>query len=205
MRSAPTCESEPRSFLASFASRWATGPNGDSGWPTPAFRATFALKPGRVAPIQPANFNLGKFVHSEKMKVRCSFHLWRTSAPLAVFGTMMFLGVGSVQGQVQAHDDAAGYNAAGNVWTNGMNLGSGFVPWAILASGPGQQAVFVGDGGSIATTNNSAWGLHAFGTPTNLAVAFRGFSNFLPIGEAFKIKWRSGDFGTNGYSFAGVS
>ena len=106
-------------------------------------------------------------------------------------------------GQVLAHDDAAGYNAAGNTWTNGMNLGFGLLPWVLTSAGPAHQGSLIGGGGNIATTNDSAWGLYAFGVPTNWAVAFRGFSNSLPVGMAFKLQWRSGGIGNNPYNFAG--
>ena len=108
--------------------------------------------------------------------------------------------------QVLAHDDAAAYDAAGGIWSSGMNFGFGFLPWVIATAGAGQQGAFVGDGGNIATTNNSAWGLFASGLPlTNMAVAFRGFSNALPIGVPFKLEWRTGDIGFNPYNFAGFS
>src|SRR2546427_3010 len=76
----------------------------------------------------------------------------------------LLLGGGSATAQILAHDDAASY-AGGNAWGGGMNLGFGFLPWVITSSGPGQQTVFIGDGGNIATASNSAWALHAYGTP----------------------------------------
>jgi MBG domain (YGX type)/Immunoglobulin domain len=108
--------------------------------------------------------------------------------------------------QVLAHDDAAAYELAGGTWSNGMNFGYGFVPWVIQTSGPATQGSFIGDGNNIATISNSAWGLYADGQPlTNMAVAFRGFSNSLPIGESLKLEWRTGDIGFNTYNFAGFS
>src|SRR5262249_28062627 len=95
---------------------------------------------------------------------------------------------------------------AGNGWTSGMNFGYGFTPWVIAASGGGQHGAFIGDGGNIATVNNSAFGLFASGLPlTNMTVAFRGVSNSLPVGQSFKIVWRTGDIGFSNYNFAGFS
>lgn len=103
-----------------------------------------------------------------------------------------------VQAQLLAYDDAAAYNAAGNVWTNGMNLGFGFQPWVLVKTNVGgYSGHFIGNGGPIATINNSAWGLYGNGTvtntssPGNAAVAYRGFSNALPANAVFKIKWRN--------------
>jgi len=126
--------------------------------------------------------------------------------------------------QVVAYDDASAYagppnpqgqsivadastNGSGTgVWMSGQNFGYGFLPWIIRTNGPGSQGTFIGDGGNIATTNNSAWGLYAYGQPlTNTVVAYRGLSNSLPIGLALKLEWRSGYIGTNDYNFAGFS
>jgi hypothetical protein len=108
--------------------------------------------------------------------------------------------------QVLAHDDAGAYETAGGTWTSGMNFGYGFLPWVIQTSGPASQGSFIGDGGNIATVSNSAWGLYANGQPlTNTAVAFRGFSNSLPVGMSFKLEWRTGVIGYNPYNFAGFS
>jgi hypothetical protein len=111
----------------------------------------------------------------------------------------------TVTSGIQAHDDAAAYDAAGGTWASGMDFGFGLQPWVIARSGTAHQGAFIGDGGNIATTNNSAWGLYANGTPTNLAVAYRGFSNSVPVGMAFKLQWRSGSIGNNPYNFAGFS
>jgi hypothetical protein len=128
--------------------------------------------------------------------------------------------------QVLAHDDASAYFslsnnvvtgglANGNVspngsgsgtWTSGQNFGYGFLPWNIQTNGFASQGAFIGDGGNIATANNSAWGLYAYGQPlTNTVVAYRGLSNSLPVGLALKLEWRSGYIGTNDYNFAGFS
>jgi|GEM_PF-2703475 len=108
--------------------------------------------------------------------------------------------------QVLAHDDAAAYNAAGGAWSNAMNFGFGFQPWVITTGGPGVQHSAIGDGGNIATTNNSAWALYAGGFVSgSQAVAYRGFSNSLPRGMAFKLDWRSDNFGYSADSFAGFS
>lgn len=100
--------------------------------------------------------------------------------------------------QLLAYDDAAPYNAAGNTWTNGMNFGFGFGPWILVTTNVGgYSGHFIGNGGPIATTNNSAWGLYGNGpvtnasSPGNAAVAYRAFSNALPANAVFKIKWRN--------------
>jgi hypothetical protein len=111
---------------------------------------------------------------------------------------LTFSGGARVWAQVLAQDNAAAYNAAGNVWTNGMNLGFGFGPWTLVTANVGGYAGhFIGNGGAIATANNSAWGLYGNGPVTNTAssgnaaVAYRAFSNALPANGVFKIKWRN--------------
>ncbi|MDW8311038.1 MAG: Ig-like domain-containing protein, partial [Verrucomicrobiales bacterium] len=117
---------------------------------------------------------------------------------------LLFFAVGAglagqrAHAQLLAYDDAAAYNAAGNTWTNGMNFGFGFQPWVLVKTNVGgYSGHFIGNGGPIATINNSAWGLYGNGTvtntssPGNAAVAFRAFSNSLPANAVFKIKWRN--------------
>ncbi len=122
--------------------------------------------------------------------------------------------------QVVAHDDSAAYAPvyaptpytispnvpAAGTWTSGQNFGFGFLPWVIRTNGPANQGAFIGAGGSIALVDGSVWALYANGQPfTNTAVAFRGLSNSLPVGLAFKLEWRSGYIGTNSLNFAGFS
>jgi hypothetical protein len=112
--------------------------------------------------------------------------------------------------QVLTHDDSSAYSSrqvpGGGTWMTGQNFGFGFLPWVIRTNGPANQGAFIGAGGSIALVDGSVWALYANGQPfTNTAVAFRGLSNSLPVGLAFKLEWRSGYIGTNSLNFAGFS
>jgi hypothetical protein len=161
--------------------------NGDSITATYNCSATLASPPAEY-PIVPLVFDPGNRLSNYSLSV--------TPGTLTV----------TSGAQVLAHDDAAAYELAGGNWTGGMNFGYGFAPWVIQTSGPAIQGSFIGDGGNIATISNSAWGLFANGQPlTNVALAFRGFSNSLPVGMSFKLEWRTGDIGFNSYNFAGFS
>lgn len=125
-------------------------------------------------------------------------NLMRTPIRLLLCLLVCALTAPSARAQLLAYDDAAAYNAAGNVWTNGMNMGFGFGPWVLVTTNVGgYSGHFIGNGDAIATINNSAWGLYGNGTvtnpssPGNAAVAFRAFSNALPANGVFKIKWRN--------------
>ena len=115
----------------------------------------------------------------------------------------------NVSAQIFAYDDATSYtNSAGNPgWNCGTNANSGFgfTPWVFQRSGTGAQGFFIGDPGSIGTTNGNAWGEYANegGNQANFpnaAVAFRGFSNSLATNTVFTIKWQNhgiGEFNAN--------
>src|SRR4051812_25806283 len=83
----------------------------------------------------------------------------------------------SASAQILAQDSAAAYNAAGNTWTNGENLGSGFTPWVLtntVNNGGNFSGFFIGDGGPIATINDSSFGMYANGSSgANASVAYR--------------------------------
>jgi hypothetical protein len=123
---------------------------------------------------------------------------------LLVCALTLYFAASETSAQTLAKDDAAAYNALGNTWTNGMNLGYGFGPWTLLSYRDNEvnayAGFFIGDGDGIATANNSAWGLYANGATTNYnianaAVAFRAFTNALPVNGLFKIKLRNAGIG----------
>jgi hypothetical protein len=111
--------------------------------------------------------------------------------------------------QVIAQDDASSYsNAPANAaWLSGSitNGGFGFTPWVFQKAGPGFQGFYIGNPGSIGTTNGKAWGQYANegGNQANIgnaSVAFRGFSNSLATNTVFSIKWQNhgiGEFNAN--------
>ncbi|MDB6124128.1 MAG: hypothetical protein JWQ71_3121 [Pedosphaera sp.] len=120
------------------------------------------------------------------------------STAVAIFASLSFF-TGSASAQILAQDSAAAYNTAGNTWTNGENLGFGFTPWVLtntVNNGGNFSGFFIGDGGAIATTNNSSFGMYANGSSgANASVAYRGFTNALTTNVVFKIKWRNQGIG----------
>ncbi len=137
----------------------------------------------------------------------------------AIFFAGYFLDHSSIA-QVFAYDDASNgivwtNNPPGAVsqsWTNGMNTGFGWLsPWVLLQTvRDDTHQVYAGfynkNGGNIATSNNSSWGMYANGnfngqTPlykgTNKAVACRQFPS-LNTGEVFKIQWLSKGIASGG-------
>jgi len=115
---------------------------------------------------------------------------------------------GSASAQIIAYDDATSYtNTPGNIgWNSGTNSdsGFGFMPWSFQRGGPGFQGFFIGDGGSIASTNGNAWGQYANdgGNHANFAngsVAFRAFSNSLATNTVFSIRWKNDGIGATGF------
>src|SRR5947208_1780827 len=113
----------------------------------------------------------------------------------------------NVSAQIFAQDDAASYsNAPANAaWLSGPNTngGFGFQPWTFVHSGPGFQGFFIGDAGSIGSTNGNAWGMYANTGSGNAATAFRGFSNPLQTNQVFKLKWRNTGIGFSTTKFGG--
>src|SRR5262249_25847193 len=67
--------------------------------------------------------------------------------------------------QIIAQDDASSYsNAPANAaWLSGPNTngGFGFTPWVFQHAGTGFQGFFIGDAGTIGSTNGNAWGQYA--------------------------------------------
>jgi hypothetical protein len=83
--------------------------------------------------------------------------------------------------QIFANDEALTYAA----WDTGTNYGFGFEPWVLAQSGTGggnYTGFFTGNGGDpVASANGNAWAMYANGVSgTNVAEAFRGFSNSIP-------------------------
>src|SRR5438094_8215975 len=118
---------------------------------------------------------------------------------IAVAGALLGF-INSTSGQVFARDDAAGYtnSAGGNfawmyqITTNG---GFGFNPWVFrntANNGTSFSGFFVGTGDTIASASNTSWGMYANGSSgTNVAVAYRSFTNSLQPNTVFKIKWHN--------------
>ena len=110
---------------------------------------------------------------------------------------------GKASAQIYAQDDAASYSNSigGNfAWLSGSNTngGFGFQPWVFQQGGATFHGFYVGKTNThasatlVGSTNGNFWGMYANqGTYGNGAVAFRGFSNSLPVNTVFKIKWRS--------------
>src|SRR6267378_8647873 len=110
--------------------------------------------------------------------------------------------------QTYAQDDAGAYTGAtGNaawLYSATTNGGFGFTPWSFLKAGPGFQGFYVGNPGTIGVSNKS-WGMYANNTPTNFAVAYRGFTNGIPANGVFRIKWQTHGIGGADYNFGGFS
>jgi hypothetical protein len=111
---------------------------------------------------------------------------------------------GKASAQIYAQDDAASYSNSigGNfAWLSGSNTngGFGFQPWVFRNGGPGFQGFYMGKsvGSPVASTNGNFWGMYANTGLGNEAVAFRGFSNSLPVDTVFKIKWKSNGISTS--------
>jgi hypothetical protein len=117
---------------------------------------------------------------------------------------MLLIGfcAGKVSAQIYAQDDAAGYtnSAGGNfAWEfqSTTNGGFGFQPWVFQQAGPTFHGFYIGKTNThasatlVGSTNGNFWGMYANAGTGNGAVAFRAFSNSLPVNAVFKIKWRS--------------
>jgi hypothetical protein len=117
---------------------------------------------------------------------------------------MLLIGLcaGKASAQIYAQDDAASYtnSIGGNfAWEfdSNTNGGFGFQPWVFQQAGPTYHGFYVGNTSShasatlVGSTNGNFWGMYANSGAANGAVAFRGFSNSLPVNSVFKIKWRS--------------
>lgn len=134
------------------------------------------------------------------------------AASLVAFGA-------SALAQTNAYDDALPYDK--QTWiTNSLNGGFGFTPWALVISGSQFSGFFTTHDlatlpyPTIASPVNSAlddhqhiWGLYGNGNgSTNIAAAYRGFSNALTSGVTFMLQWQNdGVTGGNGTSMSGLS
>src|SRR5437867_5847853 len=116
--------------------------------------------------------------------------------PLLAVSAAAFLAfTNSSSAQIFARDDAAGYtNAPGGanyawLYQTTTNGGFGFNPWVFTKGGSGFQGFFVGTGDAIASSSNTSWGMYAnSGSGDNVAVAYRRFTNSMPVNTVFKIK-----------------
>jgi polygalacturonase len=121
--------------------------------------------------------------------------------------------------QTNAYDDAFPYDK--QTWiTNSLNSGFGFTQWTLATSGSQFSGFFTTHDLAtspyptiVSPTNASLdnhqhiWGLYGNGSgSTNIAVAYRGFSNALTAGVTFMLQWQNdGVTGGNGTSINGVS
>ncbi|HTB84018.1 MAG TPA: glycosyl hydrolase family 28 protein [Candidatus Sulfotelmatobacter sp.] len=137
-------------------------------------------------------------------------------ASLVSFAAIILAGCVSASAQIYAYDDAGNgiiwtnnpLGVASQTWTNGMNTGYGWLsPWVLLQTvrnnAQGNYAGFYDHNGStIATTNNSSWGMFANGNGvggTNKAFAARQFPS-LTTGQTFKIQWQCKGVASGGTS-----
>src|SRR5207302_266440 len=106
-------------------------------------------------------------------------------------------------------------NAPGNAaWLDSSgttNGGFGFTPWVYRRGGGGAQGYYLGNGGQAASimVSNKFWGMYANngggGSVDNVAVAYRGFTNSMPVNTVFKIKWQPKAIGFNNTQFGGFA
>lgn len=115
----------------------------------------------------------------------------------------------SLRAQVQAYDDATGYTNGNPGWmylgtTNG---GFGFTPWVYAKSGVNYQGFFLNKSGTTIATGGNVWAMYGNGpTPTNIAVAYRGFSNAVPANGVFRVRWQTfGISASTNMAFGGFS
>lgn len=106
--------------------------------------------------------------------------------------------------QTNAQDSAAAYTAPN--WNNGANLGFGFQPWALRnnngLSGVGNggfAGFFIGSGGAIDTAGKS-FGMYANGDGVNYAVAYRSFTNAMPVNYLLSLKFKNASLDSGTYA-----
>src|SRR4051812_33604608 len=145
--------------------------------------------------------------------MKLNYSIYRALALIAVaFATSLNTG----SAQFFAKDDASNYTnspgnsawVANNLTTNG---GFGFTPWTYTKGGSGAQGYYLGNGGRAASimVSNKFWGMYANNgggsSVDNVAVAYRGFTNSMPVNTVFKIKWQPIGIGFDSSHFGGFS
>jgi hypothetical protein len=119
---------------------------------------------------------------------------------LAASAAAFFASTDLTPAQFFARDDAAGYTntVGGNfawMYQTTTNGGFGLNPWVFrntANNGTSFSGFFVGTGDAIASASNTSWGMYANGSSgTNVAVAYRSFTNSLQTNTVFKIKWHT--------------
>ena len=103
-----------------------------------------------------------------------------------------------------ASDNAGNYSG---VWTNGVNGGTGFGPWAISSgNGTGAAGNFIGDPTAAGITGfgTQAFGLYANPSGSGAYVSIdRSLTNSLSAGQTFELKWAvnyDADGGNKGFN-----
>lgn len=130
-------------------------------------------------------------------------------------GTVTLNGTGGGSPAVIGVDSAANYGTpAGNTWTNGANLGSGFQPWVFSITDNSSAnpppaffaGAFLGDPNSAGITGfgTNAFGFYAnpAGTAASASVE-RAFAAPLGVGNTFSFQWAvnwDADGGNKGFS-----
>jgi hypothetical protein len=103
--------------------------------------------------------------------------------------------------QVVAQDRASNY-ASG--WNNGSNDGSGFLPWILqddnnTPASDDYSGFFLSTSGSTAVdSSGDSFGLYANGPDYNEAVAWRGLSAAVRVGQVFEVKFLNNEIAAGG-------
>ena len=121
----------------------------------------------------------------------------------AVAGFLSALSTAATFAQTNAQDSAAAYSS----WANGSNLGFGFYPWVLKdnngLSGTGNggfAGFFVGNSGTAIDTAGKSFGMYANGDGVNYAVAYRSFTNVLPVNYVLSLKFKNASLDTDTYA-----
>jgi hypothetical protein len=102
--------------------------------------------------------------------------------------------------QIVAQDKASNYSS----WNNGANAGAGFLPWILQddnntpASDDYSGFFLYTSGVAALDTANESFGLYANGPDYNEAVAWRGLSAALAVGQVFEVKFANNDVADGG-------
>jgi hypothetical protein len=101
----------------------------------------------------------------------------------------------AIAAQGQTASDSAAQSAYNSGWPNGSNGGYGYYPWNLVnnnGEGGGFAGAFIGSSGVAAIdTSGKAFGMYANGGSYNYSVGYRGFTNSLPVGQVFTLKFKN--------------
>ena len=136
----------------------------------------------------------------------------KSTLVLALITILFLIGaaMNRASAQIIANDDAGVYTG----WNTGTNYGFGFEPWAnyntgSVGGGSGYGGAFLGTNNPtdtiVGSTNSNYWGLYANSAATASSEVFRAFSNSLPVGSTFKIRWHNPGVGGGDQNLAGFN